>query len=76
MPGLGSRSRRATWLACRRAPGSLPPGLAHLDDFIASREVAYGLWFTGTAQVNPVFRADLEQVQADIARSLDTLLRN
>src|SRR6185437_11895431 len=34
-------------------PGSLPPGLAHPGDFIASREVAFGLWFTGTAQVNP-----------------------
>ena len=55
----------------------LPPGgLAHLDDFIATREVAFGLWFTGTAQVNPVFRAELDQVQADIGRSLDTLFRN
>jgi len=54
----------------------LPPGLAHLDDFIATREVAFGLWFTATAQVNPVFRAELDQMQADIARSLDTLLRN
>ena len=52
----------------------LPPGgLAHLDDFIATREVAFGLWFTGTAQVNPVFRTELDQVQADIGRSLDTL---
>jgi Ser/Thr protein kinase RdoA (MazF antagonist) len=55
----------------------LPPGaLAHLDDFIATREVAFGLWFTGTAQVNPAFRADLGQVQEDISGSLDTLLRN
>jgi Ser/Thr protein kinase RdoA (MazF antagonist) len=55
----------------------LPPsGLAHLDDFIATREVAFGLWFTGTAHVNPVFRADLDQVQADIGRSLDILFRN
>jgi Ser/Thr protein kinase RdoA (MazF antagonist) len=55
----------------------LPPGvLAHLDDFIATREVAFGLWFTGTAQVNPVFRADLDQVQEDIGSSLDALLRN
>jgi Ser/Thr protein kinase RdoA (MazF antagonist) len=55
----------------------LPPGyLAHLDDFIATREVAFGLWYTGTAQVSPLFRADLDQVQADIARSLDTLLRS
>jgi Ser/Thr protein kinase RdoA (MazF antagonist) len=55
----------------------LPPGgLAHLDDFIAAREVAIGLWFTGAAQVNPDFRAELDQMQADIGRSLDTLLRN
>ena len=53
-----------------------PPsgGLAHLDDFIAARDVAFGLWFTGTAQVNPAFRADLDQVLDSIARSLDTLL--
>jgi Ser/Thr protein kinase RdoA (MazF antagonist) len=53
-----------------------PPSgdLAHLDDFIATRDVAFGLWFTGTAQVNPAFRADLDQVLASIARSLDTLL--
>ena len=55
----------------------LPPGgLAHLDDFIATREVAMGLWFTGTAQADPLFRADLDQVQAEIGRSLDTLLRS
>ena len=55
----------------------LPPGgLAHLDDFIATREVAIGLWFTGTAQVNPVFRAELGQVQEDIGHSLDILRRN
>jgi len=53
----------------------LPPGgLTHLDDFIAAREVAFGLWYTGTAEVNPLFRADLDQVQAEISRSLDTLL--
>ena len=55
----------------------LPPaGLAHLDDFIATREVAIGLWFTGAAQVNPAFRAELDQVQQDISHSLDILLRN
>jgi hypothetical protein len=32
---------------------------AHLDDFIATREVACGLWFTGTARDNRVFRAEL-----------------
>ena len=55
----------------------LPPGgLEHLDDFIAAREVAIGLWFAGTAQVNPAFRAELDQVQEEIGRSLDILLRN
>jgi len=38
--------------------------------------VAFGLWFTGTAQVNPAFHAELGQVQEDICRSLDTLSRN
>jgi len=52
----------------------LPAGLAHLDDFIAARDVAFGLWFTGTAQANPVFRADLDEVQQNISRSLETLL--
>ena len=33
----------------------LPPGgLTHLDDFIATREVAFGLWYIGTAEVNPL----------------------
>lgn len=52
-----------------------PPGdLAHLDDFIATRDVAFGLWFVGTAQTNPVFRADLDQVLANVGYSLDALL--
>ncbi len=53
---------------------SLPGDLAHLDDFIASRDVAFGLWFTGTAQTSPVFRADLDQVLGNIGCSLDALL--
>jgi len=53
----------------------LPPGgLAHLDDFIAARDVAFGLWFAGSAQVDPDFRADLDQVLRDTGRSLDALL--
>ena len=47
--------------------------LAHLDTFIAVREVAFGLWFVGTAQVNPVFRDRLHTVQGGIARSLNAL---
>jgi Ser/Thr protein kinase RdoA (MazF antagonist) len=52
----------------------LPDGLAHLDDFIATRDVAFGLWFTGTAQASPAFRADLTGVQQSISRSLKVLL--
>jgi Ser/Thr protein kinase RdoA (MazF antagonist) len=48
--------------------------LADLDTFIAAREVAFGLWFVGTAQVNPAFRDGLDGELAAIARSLDTLL--
>lgn len=50
--------------------------LTHLDAFIAAREVAFGLWFAGTAQVNPVFRDHLDQELAFIADSLNTLLRS
>ncbi len=51
-----------------------PPGdLALLDHFIATRDVAFGLWFTGTAQANPAFRAELNEVLQNISRSLDTL---
>jgi hypothetical protein len=32
------------------------------------------LWFTGTAQANLAFRADLDEVLQNIGRSLDTLL--
>jgi Ser/Thr protein kinase RdoA (MazF antagonist) len=34
----------------------------HLDDFIAVRQVAFDLWFTGMAQVNPAFAARLDKV--------------
>ena len=34
----------------------------HLDDFIALRQVAFDLWFTGTAQVNPAFATKLDGV--------------
>ena len=36
--------------------------VTHLDDFIALRQVAFDLWYTGTAQVNPAFAARLDQV--------------
>jgi hypothetical protein len=37
------------------------------------RSVAFGPWFTGTAQVNPGFRAHVGQVQRNVGRSLCTL---
>jgi Ser/Thr protein kinase RdoA (MazF antagonist) len=49
--------------------------LVHLDDFIATREVAFGLWYAGTAQVNPAFRDGLDHQLAAITRSLDALSR-
>jgi Ser/Thr protein kinase RdoA (MazF antagonist) len=49
--------------------------LAHVDDFIAAREVAVGLWLAGTAQVNPAFRDRLDRELANIAESLSILLR-
>lgn len=36
--------------------------VTHLDDFIAVRQVAFDLWFTGMAQVNPAFDSRLEVV--------------
>jgi Ser/Thr protein kinase RdoA (MazF antagonist) len=53
----------------------LPGDLAHVDDFIATREVAFGLWFTGMAHANPAFRAELDEVLQNIGSSLDILTR-
>jgi len=50
------------------------PDLTHLDDFIATRHVAFGLWFAGIAQVNPAFAANLDEVMGSIQRSLDRVL--
>jgi len=50
------------------------PDLTHLDDFIATRDVGFGLWFVGMAQVNPAFAADLEQVMASVRQRLDRVL--
>jgi Ser/Thr protein kinase RdoA (MazF antagonist) len=36
--------------------------VVHLDDFIAMRQVAFDLWYTGMAQVNPAFAARLDTV--------------
>jgi Ser/Thr protein kinase RdoA (MazF antagonist) len=49
------------------------PDLAHLDAFIATRHVAFGLWYVGTAQVNPAFRDRLDRTLGWVGRSLDAL---
>lgn len=46
------------------------PDLTHLDAFIATRDVAFGLWFAGMAQVNPAFAADLDKVMTSIHNTL------
>jgi len=35
---------------------------SQIDDYIAVRQVAFGLWYTGMAQVNPAFAARLDVV--------------
>ena len=51
----------------------LPAGMEHLDDLIAAREVAFALWYVGTAQVNPAFQADLGETLAASQQFLDWL---
>ncbi len=54
---------------------SLPADdLAHVDTFIATRAVTFGLWFAGMAQVKPGFRDQLDHELAAIDDSLDVLL--
>jgi Ser/Thr protein kinase RdoA (MazF antagonist) len=43
----------------------------HLDDFIALRQVAFDLWFTGTAQVDPAFATKLDGVHGWSLEMLD-----
>ncbi|GAA3545680.1 phosphotransferase [Kribbella ginsengisoli] len=50
------------------------PDLTHLDDFIATRYVAFGLWYAGMAQVNPSFAAGRDKTMGYIHRSLDRML--
>jgi Ser/Thr protein kinase RdoA (MazF antagonist) len=49
--------------------------VAHLDDFIAVRQVAFDLWFTGMAQVNPAFAARLDKVHRWSLAMLDQVER-
>jgi Ser/Thr protein kinase RdoA (MazF antagonist) len=44
-----------------------------IDTFIAAREVAFGLWYAGTAQVNPRFRDRFDRTMDGIAKSLEQL---
>jgi len=48
--------------------------VSYLDDYIAARQVAFALWFVGTAQVNPAFAADLDEVLAYSAEMIPPLL--
>jgi Ser/Thr protein kinase RdoA (MazF antagonist) len=48
--------------------------LAMLDDFIAVREVAFGLWYAGTARLNPEYAHQLDHELTRCQRSIDTLL--
>lgn len=49
--------------------------LTHLDDYIAVRQVAFDLWYTGTAEVNPAFAARLDRVHRWSLAMLDVLDR-
>jgi Ser/Thr protein kinase RdoA (MazF antagonist) len=50
------------------------PDLTHLDAFIATRDVAFGLWYAGMSQVNPSFATNLDKTMDYIHRSLTKLL--
>jgi Ser/Thr protein kinase RdoA (MazF antagonist) len=50
-----------------------PIHTARLDDFIALRQFAFQIWFTGMAQVNPDFAARLGRVERWSASMLDLL---
>lgn len=55
-------------------PAHRPLSAKQLDTFIAVREVAFGLWFTGTAQVNPVFRDALDRELTAVQRRRAALI--
>jgi Ser/Thr protein kinase RdoA (MazF antagonist) len=48
---------------------------SHLDDFIALRQVAFDLWYTGTAQVNAASSARLDTVHKWSLAVLDVVER-
>ncbi len=45
--------------------------VTHLDDFIALRQFAFQIWFTGTAQLNPEFADRLGRVESWSLAMLD-----
>jgi Ser/Thr protein kinase RdoA (MazF antagonist) len=45
----------------------------HLDDYIALRQVAFDLWYTGTAQLNSAFSARIDTVHTWSLAMLDLL---
>ncbi|MET0735520.1 MAG: phosphotransferase [Microbacterium sp.] len=47
--------------------------LALLDEYIAVRQVAFALWYTGTAQVNPAFAGNLDAVHEWSLEMLDVV---
>ncbi len=49
--------------------------LTYLDDFIALRQVAFDLWYTGTAQANPAFAARLDRVHRWSLAMLDVVAK-
>ena len=50
--------------------------LTQLDEYIAVRQVAFDLWYTGTAQVNPAFAARLDLVHAWSLEMLDLVAKH
>lgn len=72
---LRLRPDYAAYLDALRA-GYLPGrmiDLTRLDDYIALRQVAFALWYTGTAQVNPAFAARLDVVNRWSLEMLDAV---
>jgi Ser/Thr protein kinase RdoA (MazF antagonist) len=75
--GFGYEAYRDALLTGYRAGRPLADDLvAHLDDLIAVREVVFGLWYTGAAQVNPAFAADLDATLAGSVDRIDNLARS
>ena len=49
--------------------------VTRLDDYIAVRQVAFDLWYTGSARLNPRFAAKLDDVHTWSASMLDLVER-